>query len=77
MYKSVTLVTPVTLIYKAILSKTLEYCYKFCGLGNCHIFYATYDYYDCKRYIYIYCPTSRTLAPETMNFPNLCRPLPI
>ena len=34
-YKSVTLVTPVTLIYKAILSKTLSHYYTFCGLGNC------------------------------------------
>ena len=35
LYEAVTLVTPITLIYTAILCKALLHYYKVCGLANC------------------------------------------
>ena len=79
MFKSVTLVTPVTLIYKAILSK--KHCNTVTNFVDWEtaIYFMLYMIIMTVRYIrvYVYCPTLRTLAPETMNFPNLCRTLPI
>lgn len=52
LYEAVTLVTPITLIYTAILCKALLHYYKVCGLGNCPEFMPCMILRNFSQYIF-------------------------